>query len=291
MALKNEDLSSKVIELIKELEQSGYRSARAASSLVEIGKPAIQPLVEILENEDAWIIERASKSFPGDQLTRENLNLTSQLELEYIYWRISKVIIEILGKIGNSGKSLATRPLIEIATSLPHGEEFRCLAIESLGKITDPPAIEVLIKLLISPEENMTVKLEFVTALGRFNDQIAVEGLIKAAVASTNSRFRDRIMKTTASAFPSAYFLPVCSCLLESGTYLEEGMIQKLLEMLVIPLEREFSTLLGEVELQACLVKLKPYFLSILLAGSSELKNQAKILLKLITGLEEKPNS
>ncbi|MFW9991623.1 MAG: HEAT repeat domain-containing protein [Candidatus Odinarchaeota archaeon] len=287
MTLENNHLSNSIALLIRELEQTGYGTTRSARLLVDIGKPAVQPLVDILENEDAWIHERASE-FSNDQARQERLSLTNQLALEYIYWRISREIIIILGDIG---EPLATGSLIKIARSRTYGQDFRCLAIESLGKIKNPSAIEPLIELLNNYDENMKVNFEAVTALGMFDDQKAIDALVKAAVTSTVPQFRDRIIKTIIMTSPSIYFLPICSCLMAGGAGLEEEMLQKMLELLVNPLKREVSPLHRDPALQACLIKLEPFFLSILFAGSPDIRMLAKILLHNTNGIEETSDS
>jgi HEAT repeat protein len=112
----------------------------AKDVLIEIGKPAVEPLIEILND--------------------ENPDVRSK-------------VVYILGKIKDPR---AVEPLIEALKDKDSG--VRWVAATALGRLRDPRAVEPLVEAL--KDENRRVRAEAAEVLGELKDLRAVEPLIEA---------------------------------------------------------------------------------------------------------------
>jgi len=131
----------KLIKALGDKDESVRSNARDA--LVEIGEPAVEPLIKALRNKN---------------------------------WDVRKYATEALGKIGDAR---AIKPLIEeLRYLIPgihvFGELDAVLALAIIGE----PAVEPLIKAL--EDEDMAMRINSASALGKISDVRAVVPLIKA---------------------------------------------------------------------------------------------------------------
>ena len=139
-----EKTDSRVESIIQDMgsEDVTPRSrSEAASALVEIGEPAVEPLIQALNDPNAkdWV-------------------------------RMS--MADTLGKIGDPR---AVEPLI---SALGDEAVVRSAATSALGKIGDPRAVEPLISALGDEDEGF--RCEAAAALGEIGDPRAVEPLTRA---------------------------------------------------------------------------------------------------------------
>jgi len=134
---------------------------------VEIGAPAVEPLIAALKDEDVRMRAVEALGKIGDPRAVEPLIAALKDQDE----RMRKWAAEALGQIGDPR---AVEPLIAALKD----QDVRMRAVEALGKIGDPRAVEPLIAALNDRDER--VRKWAAEALGKIGDPRAVEPLIAA---------------------------------------------------------------------------------------------------------------
>ena len=140
----------------------------ALHALINIGEPAVEPLIKALKDANSEIRQRAANAlgFLGDIRAVEPL-----IEVLNDTTIIQSNAAGALGKIGDAR---AVEPLIEILTD--EDKTVRLDAAGALGKIGEP-AVEPLIEVLRS--ESSKVREIVADTLIKIGDAIAVEPLIE----------------------------------------------------------------------------------------------------------------
>ncbi|MHC4560101.1 MAG: HEAT repeat domain-containing protein, partial [Planctomycetota bacterium] len=151
----DEATQKRIDELIKQLgSRNGSTLSSAVNSLVRIGKPAVQPLIKALGDQDAQVQARFS---------HERVVLHS--------W-----IIVILGQIGDAQ---AVPRLIKALGD--RDQQVRTHAAKALGKIGDPRAVQPLKEAMGNKaigDKNATFRQIIIMALGEIGDTRAVQFII-----------------------------------------------------------------------------------------------------------------
>ncbi|MFQ6078745.1 MAG: HEAT repeat domain-containing protein [Thermodesulfobacteriota bacterium] len=145
--------------------------AEAARALVRIGKPAVEPLIAALKDEDSYIRGYAAEALGeiGDPRAVEPLIAA----LEDKDPSVSEKVAWALGEIKDRR---AVEPLIG---ALHHEQLWvRRTTAEAMGKIGDRRAVEALIAAM--RDEEALVRLYATEALGEIRDHRVVEPLIAA---------------------------------------------------------------------------------------------------------------
>lgn len=143
--------------LIKKFRHSKYDEydrRRAVESLVKIGSPAVEPLVEALGH-------------------------------EYGGFRVPAKAAEVLGEIGDPR---AVGPLINALRHFFH--PVGSSAAWALGKIGDPRAVEPLIKAIT--DKNSFIDEAAAEALGKIGDKSSVPALRKLSNDGANAFIREK---------------------------------------------------------------------------------------------------
>ncbi|MCM1986339.1 HEAT repeat domain-containing protein [Methanococcoides seepicolus] len=203
---KNLDFENKTtIEILIEdmAVQNVSVSSNAVRSLVDIGEPAVEPLIQALENNNLDIRENSAITLGkiGDKRAVEPLlNLIDdecqevRIAAEIALGDIGEEHIDLLvTHANNPDKSLSSRKIAIIVLgeygekAVPHliellseNDDYFTLSGEvrySLAKIGEP-AVDPLIKLLESDDPD--VKSSAIKALGDIGDECAIEPLSKA---------------------------------------------------------------------------------------------------------------
>lgn len=184
--------SQAVSPLIQLLENSfGNIRYEIILALGRIGKPAVKPLIKVLNNEISsydlndpnWI----DKSGTTEALIKIRKSVL-QYVIEYLEDpdpEIRQAAIHILRIIGDPD---AVKTLIEI---ILNDQELviRKDAVRALGEIKDPIIIKPLIKILDTADS--VIKLQILDALGRINDPQTIDTLIKM-LKDPNPRIREK---------------------------------------------------------------------------------------------------
>jgi HEAT repeat protein len=142
-----------------------YVRKNATESLVEIGAPAVEPLIAALKNDNVSLVAAEVLGEIGDTQAVEPLIAALKDD------KVSHVAAQALGKIGDVG---AVEPLI---TALKEGGFKRLFYAQALGEIGDARAVEPLIATLKDIDDTMIGQM-VIMALGEIGDARAVEPLI-----------------------------------------------------------------------------------------------------------------
>jgi HEAT repeat protein len=145
----------------------------ASKALAKIGEPAVEPLVAALKHEHWSAREAAANALGGiaDARALEPLVETLQDESRSVRWSAARA----LGKIGDAW---AVKPLI--AALKDEDSDVRRGAAGALGKIGDARAVKPLIAALTREGQKWTVRSDAAKALGEMGDEQAVEPLVAA---------------------------------------------------------------------------------------------------------------
>ncbi len=113
----------------------------AAGALVEIGAPAVEPLLVALRNEDMAVRYRAAYALGdiGDRRAVEPLIAA----LKDAYGDVRRAAATALGKIGDLR---AVEPLLAMFNNDREDQYIRRACAEALGKISDLRAVEPLVR-------------------------------------------------------------------------------------------------------------------------------------------------
>jgi HEAT repeat protein len=160
-----------LIEVLKKNDEDPEVRRRASMALGEIGKPALEPLIAALEDENSSVRSYAAEAlgFTKDTRAVEPLIVALGDEEPGVRWDAAVA----LGKIGDS------RAVESLIVALEdEGANIRGSAAEALGNIGDNHAVEPLIATL--GDEDWSVRRSAVDALGKIKDNRAVDPLIEA---------------------------------------------------------------------------------------------------------------
>ncbi|HUX08969.1 MAG TPA: HEAT repeat domain-containing protein [Acidobacteriota bacterium] len=155
--------------LAKQLKNKNLR-LKIRDALINIGSPAIEPLIGIL-GEEKDVSEAAA-----DALWEIGLASVEPL-IEAMKNSGFKVRCKAAKVLGYLADLLAVQPLIE-ASNAPD-IEFREIVFESLGRIGAPEAVETLLKAL-EVEESGGPRREAISALGKIGDYRAIWPIVEA---------------------------------------------------------------------------------------------------------------
>lgn len=128
----------------------------AQDALVKIGAPALELLINALENQDKEV-------------------------------RISTV--QLLSKIGNEK---AIKPLMNLLKD--EDEDIRKVSAIAIGRIGDPSSLEPLI-LLLQTDDNVKFRLQIIKVIGQLKNERAVEPLISMLKSEDYDTVRSQIIK------------------------------------------------------------------------------------------------
>ena len=151
--------------------ESGSIRDKSAEALGEIGEPAVEPLIQALKDEESDVRKSAAKALGtiGDERAVELLIHALNDEDDWV--RSSAA--EALGEIGDA------RAIEPLSQALKDGNEnVRWGAARALGMIGDERAIDPLSQALKDGNEN--VRWGAARALGMIGDERAVKPLIQA---------------------------------------------------------------------------------------------------------------
>ncbi len=173
----------------------------ATDAILNIGKPAIEPLINALNNDNieikissAFLLGEIKASEAVEALINTLTYTSQEKPLSAERLRVESAIA--LGKIADVR---AIHPLIDIIKS---GEiRVQEAAVNALSKIGEP-VVEPLISIIKSEDSNMTAKINSAIILGNIGDKKAVEPLInKLLIYSYDNKswmFRAEAIKTLA---------------------------------------------------------------------------------------------
>lgn len=167
-----------------EVERAWYFLASSAwKSLVDIGKPAVEPLVQALKDESVYVLANAAKVLGeiGDARAIEPLvqalrDVTAKELFTPYYFNTSDVRVSAAKALGEIGDARAVEPLIQALKD----ENFwvRANAAKALGKIGDARAVEALLQVLKDDDCTKGHREDAAGTLGRIGDLRAAEGVI-----------------------------------------------------------------------------------------------------------------
>lgn len=150
-----------------EIERAYYLIAKGSwEKLIEVGKPAIEPLIQALKDENRYVRTKAAKALGniGDARAIEPL-IQALRDVNDVH----REAAEALEKIGEP----AVEPLIQALIDI---DDVHREAAEVLGMIGNRRAVEPLIQAL----KDDRVRWEAAIALGKIGDARSVEPLIQA---------------------------------------------------------------------------------------------------------------
>jgi HEAT repeat protein len=169
----NESERKQVIDLaLQVLKESDFHQRWEVAKLFpKLGKIAIAPLIEVLEDEVAdietrWFAARILSEFDDPTCIVALVKLLEQTEEE----ELSLVASQALANIGSSA--------IEALRSLLKEPESRLLAVQALAQIRRLDIIEPLLEVVNDP--NATIRAIAIEALGSFHDERLLPVLIEA---------------------------------------------------------------------------------------------------------------
>jgi HEAT repeat protein len=142
---------------------------RQWTSCVEIGKPAVEPLINVLRDKDVKVREKVAQTLGkiGDSSAVPAL-IAAAKDKEY---QVRCEVLEALVNIGDS-------QVVEVLINALKDQHFRVryTAVEGLAKIGDARVVDPIIALL--KDKDVLVSRTSAWALGEFGDSRAVEPLI-----------------------------------------------------------------------------------------------------------------
>ncbi|MGK7878378.1 MAG: HEAT repeat domain-containing protein [Xenococcaceae cyanobacterium] len=154
------------------LKESDFQQRwEVAKIFPKLGKRAIAPLMEILEDEEAdletrWFVGRILSQFEDPAIVISLVKLLGQTEDE----ELSVMASQALANIGTSA--------IEALSSLLTQEGSRLLAVQSLAHIRRPEIIDPLLRVVDDPL--LEVRSTAIEALGSFHDSRIPPVLVRA---------------------------------------------------------------------------------------------------------------
>ena len=135
----------RIQELIKQLDSRAWD--QAAKELVQIGEPAVDPLLRALNQNSHWISARASNPLSEIRSEKAVDGLLRALDNTKLDDRIKRYILQSLGNVGSE------RVLKSLIRYLSHEDwTIRCVVLRSLGQIGGKTAEEAVIGALKDKE-------------------------------------------------------------------------------------------------------------------------------------------
>jgi HEAT repeat protein len=157
--------------------KDSFVSGSATETLVKIGKPAVEPLIAALKDEDIFVRRRAAEILGkiGDTRAVEPLivALKDEVDANPLFREDIAFRQDVAEALGNMGDARAVEPLIPL---LKDYHDVCDKAVEALGKIGDKRAVEPLIALLAGYYPS--TRSNAAEALGKIGDQKAIPTLI-----------------------------------------------------------------------------------------------------------------
>ena len=178
--LRKEQLSERHIEkLVTTVKESRNRGdkRKAAALLASIGEPAVESIIELLNDEDLyvrWYTANVAGRVQSEKIVQQLIDLLHDEE--------RNVRRAAAGSLGSAGSVLAVQPLIEAMQAPERGMAIS--AARSLGHIGSSKAIPSLIEALRS--ENGGVAGAAAEALGRIGAPKAIAPLIECLDGQDN---------------------------------------------------------------------------------------------------------
>lgn len=188
--------------LIKALDYSIPQvKDRVIQALVEIGKPAVQPLILALNDDKSNVREAAVETLGRIEDPVSVEPLIQRLQDEDIGIRIN--IGNALAKIGKPAVPALVRMLTDAKT------DVRKTAAEILGRIKDAESVEPLVRLLKDDEFGVRFAAEY--SLREFRE-LAIPPLLRA-LTSENSTLRKGAASVLGHTRDSKATIPLCHML------------------------------------------------------------------------------
>ncbi len=159
------------IKPLIELLDDNNVSVQAVSSLVNIGKLAVEPLIAALKNENSFIREKAAEALGeiGDTSAVEHLIIALQD-------KDSIVRLAAVRAVAKLQDFKIVEPLIAVASE-DKDANVRKFAIEALGNAKEAKSLIEILK-----DKNSSIRMTTVNALAKLNDYKIVEPLIAVAL-------------------------------------------------------------------------------------------------------------
>ena len=159
------------------------RRRYASETLIKIGKPAVQPLINALE--DQGNVKKPAVQPPINVFEDERyLKRDMSTGFFHNYGRhgpydigMRGIIVRALGEIGDRR---AVEPLINVLQVKDEETSTLGIAARSLGEIGDPQAVDALAKILKDNDDDNRIRGIAARSLGEIGDRRAVESLIDA---------------------------------------------------------------------------------------------------------------
>lgn len=149
------------------------------NKLIHIGEPAVEPLIQVLKDEDSFDLNRESiKALGAIKDKRAIEPLIELLQNDKIYLR--EEVVKALGQLGDEK---VVNPLISVLQNETRST-LRCETIRALGLTKDKRAVKPLIEALQHESQkprldaNTTIITEVVIALGKIKDERAITPLV-----------------------------------------------------------------------------------------------------------------
>ncbi|MFX0092659.1 MAG: HEAT repeat domain-containing protein, partial [Candidatus Hodarchaeota archaeon] len=172
-----------VFVLIKALKDESMEWKREViNALVEIGEPAVDPLIEVLEDKNRDCRLQAIHALGRIGNARAITPLIQTLKDDIDRW----ATVRALAKIGE--------PVVDPILQKLNDENFvvRWGAIEALGEIKHPKAVRPLIQILNG--EDTALQVIAVSALGKIKDEKAFKALVQA-LENKHSNVREKVVR------------------------------------------------------------------------------------------------
>lgn len=180
----------------------------AAEALRKIGKPAVEPLIQLLKDESAGVLQEKAAGILGeigDTRAVEPLILVLENDLNLCILR--QAAAESLGKIRDQrAVESLIKVLDEVYWSIPRDYDTCKSVLRALGEIRDKRAAKRLITIFDRrlPEDT---RMGFVSALRKINDQRAVTSYIKQIKWGWGKKYDPSREKHANDALDAAWIL------------------------------------------------------------------------------------
>jgi HEAT repeat protein len=176
--LGKDPLEARAEKLVGSLGDEDPNIAYASAyALIDIGKPAVDPLIEALKDDNPQV-----RSFAALALGEIRDKKAMKPLLEILADPSPKVRMNVAYSLGEIGAVEAVEPLIKLLKD-EDGEVVRMTVI-ALGLLKDPRATEPICKVMdrddanVRHEDNPNIRYEALIALGEIGDPRAVDTLV-----------------------------------------------------------------------------------------------------------------